>query len=107
MDNHSKTKQLVSVAFGALLAVALVVVLTIAGELMTSIKPWLKEVFTHHWIGKGMLAAGVFALGYFVRMAFPLKNESEAHRTMIALSWITIVGTLALVGFFLFEAFTH
>lgn len=88
---------------GAIAAILLIVILTIIGELYAPLKDWLKDVFLHHWIGKGVLAVAIFV---FLGLALPRKKaENSIGPILRILTIVTVFATLALVLFFVYEAF--
>ena len=86
--NASKT------TLAALAAVALVTVLTIAGELVPPLKAWMASTFYHHWIAKGVLAIAAFALVALFGPQVPLEKLERAASPLI------IICTLAIFAFF-------
>ncbi|MFZ2252937.1 MAG: hypothetical protein WAW13_02035 [Minisyncoccia bacterium] len=92
-----------------------IVVITIAGELykvtgadgkmVNPIKDLLKALHGHHWVGKGVWAIGLFFITGFV-FYFLMKPEDDNRglgKFVMLLSWVLIVCTLALYGFFTYE----
>lgn len=89
---------------GASFAIAFIAAVTIGGELYTPIKDWLAAVFSHHWIGKGVLAMTVFIF------ASILSNKRQVAIADIAgltamLFWVSLLSALAIAGFFGYEVF--
>lgn len=87
--------------------VVFVVVTTIAGELFPSFKAWLAATFSHHWLGKSILAI-IFFLLIWVLAYFAKKDENENEVSLVRwinlLSGLVVVCALVLFGFFAFEA---
>lgn len=99
-----KIKTIFSFAVGAISAVIFITIITIAADLYLPLKDWLKNAFSHHWIGKSVLA-GVIFLGTSFLIRF-LSIQAEEERLIKALKyliWITILGTLIIFLFFIFE----
>lgn len=91
--------------FGAMVAVVAVTALTIWGDLMPEIKDWLKEMFSHHWIGKGVIGAIVFCVSGLMAGAGKPKTEEQLANSAGWLFIITMVCILLLGVFFTYEAF--
>jgi len=97
-----------SFVFGAIIAVIFIAVITIASELFHPIKDWLKEIFYHHWIGKGVLAAAIFAASALTRF-FQEENidgQMLGHNIFI-LFWIVIAASSSIFSFYIYELFAH
>jgi len=72
-------------------------ILVIAAELFSSFKNFLKEVFTHHWVGKAVIITAVFIVFGFM---FRNRNNSYDDKR----SWYATLFSLAVVFlFFLLE----
>jgi len=67
--------------------------ITIAAELYSPLKNWLKEIFSHHWIGKGIIAA----LLWTVIAVLPIKKQVPQK----IFTLILILSTLAIVLFYI------
>jgi len=90
----------------AICAIFFVTLITVLADLVPPLKDWLKAVFTHHWIGKGILSVALFALLFLVLEKTPRQAEEGRLAAMLRLlSWFAVLGTLVLFGFFLYEAF--
>src|SRR3989344_3235407 len=96
-----KFKLLYASAVAASLAILFATVLTITAEFLPTLKEWLKGISGHHWTTKSIFTMAVYAVAliacYFVPHTASLKRVRGA---IIALCVITILGTLALLGFF-------
>lgn len=93
---------------GAISAVALVVVVTIIGDLYAPLKNFLKDAHYHHWVGKGIWAAILFTVVTFGYYFFKKIDTSDnTTRFMRALAWTLIFGALTLFLFFTYEFFKH
>lgn len=86
-----------------MLAIAFVAAATIGGEMHAPFKDWLAATFTHHWVGKGIIASVILFLGGAV-----LAPTIPARRSVTGLLWVlfvvTIVAFLAIVGFYVDHA---
>lgn len=90
---------------GAICAVIFITIITIAADLYLPLKGWLKNVFSHHWVGKSVLAAVVFLL--FAVLSWPFSKRADDEKitkALILLNWFLVVGSLAIIGFFIWEA---
>lgn len=108
MDTNKQAKIVNAGIVGAIAAVLLVVLLTIAGDLYAPLKKLLKDVHHHHWIGKGVWSAILFmvmALGYGVFSKAP--QDEKTPRLLKTLSWVTALGTVVLILFFIYEFSRH
>ncbi len=83
--------------------VAVITLLTIAAELNAPLKDWLKQVFSHHWIGKSVIALAVFLIFSFVMRVPTKKPLRELVGWLICAS---IIGSLAIFIFFLWHSFS-
>lgn len=100
-----KFKIIYAVALGAIVSVIFITVITIAADLYLPLKGWLKNVFSHHWVGKSVLATIVFLGISFLALFLPIRAEEEKIiKVLRCLIWLTILGTLAIFGFFIWEA---
>lgn len=104
-NNTKNNKWINSFGVAAIVAIIFIVFATIFGELYKPFKDSLKDIFSHHWIGKGVIAIVIFYvlgfLGYFS------ANDSEGVIITILkiVFWIALVGVLAISGFYLYEYF--
>jgi hypothetical protein len=94
------------VIISALLTIISVAVITVAADLTVSLKTWLKDTFTHHWIGKGVLAAGLFVLLTLFLSVIPRKIDwPQISRAINWLILSTILSGIAIALFFIWETF--
>lgn len=91
-----------SAIFGTLVAILFITLITIAADLFIPIKDWLASVFSHHWLGKSILSLIVFGTVLMLAYFLPLKNIVRLLRWLF---WISLLGTLAIFGFFLLETY--
>lgn len=109
MNHLPKTQRdPVNLAYGALIGATVTVVfltvLVIWAELQPSVKDWLKATFTHHWIGKGLLATVVFFVsGAFVAGGRPRDDAAHAQAGRV-LYVVTVASGLVLTAFYFYEA---
>ena len=80
---------------GALAAAVLLVLLVVGAELFSSLKEFLKGLFTHHWIGKVALSAAAFVVaGYFYR------SKAVFGVDIGKAAWYAVVGSFAVIFLF-------
>lgn len=103
--NDKKNKIITSFAISAIVAIVFVVFATIFGELYKPFKDSLKDIFSHHWIGKGVIAIVIFyALGFLGY--FSAKDDEDGMIKMLKIVfWVALIGVLAITGFYLYEYF--
>jgi len=93
-----------STLISAGVAIAIIVVLTIGGELNPPLKNWLASTFIHNWIGKGVVSSAAFLLSILVFSFFKLRFLS-----LTVLLWFLVLianaSAAVLVLFFLAETF--
>lgn len=90
---------------GATASVITIVILTIWAALDRSVWEWLRDNLSHHWVGKGYIAIGVFILSGALVAGGPSKSDDQILKAGRTLYWTTIVSILTLVTFFFYEAF--
>ncbi len=90
---------------GATVTVVFITIITVWAELAPGLKTWLANTFTHHWVGKGVLAAAVF----FIAGLFGASGQSRSDDDHARAANTTFVTTLfCLIGltlFFFYRAF--
>ena len=80
------------------LTIIFITALTIVAELHVPTKDWLQTTFTHHWIGKSILALVLFGLLSAFRFFFPNVKPHFGW-----LGGVALASAMLLFGFFLFE----
>lgn len=105
-----KSKLLCGVLCGTMLAVLFVIAVTIGADLYLPLKDWLKNTFSHHWIGKGVLAGIIFLIGIPIGFLIPTPSDEAAKTARIvkrlwALSLVSFFGATAIFAFFVYESF--
>lgn len=105
--NTKKNKWITSFAISAIIAIVFITFATIFGELYKPFKNSLKDIFSHHWIGKGVIAIVIFyALGFLGY--FYTKDSEDFMVTMLkVVFWIALLGVLAITGFYIYEYMIH
>ena len=103
-NDNTKLKIIYSVAFGTIAAVIFITAVTIGADLYLPLKGWLKNVFSHHWVGKSVLSAVIFGAVAFLTMIFSGQaSEEKINKALKVLIWTVILGSLAIIGFFIWE----
>ncbi len=99
-----RTRLTLAAVWSAVWTVALLFILTVVADLAPSVKSWLASSFSHHWIGKGVLASAFFIVLSLVLTAMKPRDPVRSLRAgMITLSWVAALATILLVGFFWYE----
>ncbi len=100
-----KSKIARAVVISAVATVIFITVITVAAELQAPLKDWLKATFSHHGVGKGILASVVFLgfslFGYLAPLA---TSRAKIAKDLLVLFWSSLFGFLAILGFFVYEA---
>lgn len=93
----------------AALAVAFITGVTVTADLYLPLKDWLKLTFSHHWIGKGILAGALFVVMSAILSLLPAPADEmktkKLARCIGKLVIVSIAGTLIISAFFIYEAF--
>lgn len=103
MGNNTRNVKIATSIFYAAASVAVfIAVVTIFGEFYPPLKNWLKAVFSHHWIGKGVLSAALFVV---LSVVFLLKTRSDNSllRSAKTAFWFSIASSLAILIFYCYE----
>ena len=100
-----KSQYIRAFAISAGLAIITIAVLTIVGELYKPLKNWLKEIFYHHWVGKGVISfVGFYIVGYVLSL-FVSGNKDKEAAILLGLFWVSLLSALAIFGFYYYETF--
>lgn len=93
----------------AAFAVAFVTGITIAADLYLPLKDWLKLTFSHHWVGKGVLAIALFVGISAILLFFPTPKDEMKAKALARSTWTlviaSLIGTISIIVFFIYEAF--
>jgi predicted Co/Zn/Cd cation transporter (cation efflux family) len=101
-----KLKLINSFIISAIVVIVFITSITIFSELNKEFKKWLKEAFTHHWIGKGILSSFLFVFLGFIVYFLPLRlNEKGVNKRLRFLIYITAISVLTVIMFFIYETF--
>ena len=88
-----------STAIATIVTGLMLAVLIVAAEEIPVLKDWLKATFYHHWLGKGALALGLFAL---LSVAFSMQRSTARLSSIIFLEAIAVIVSVWIIaGFFL------
>ncbi len=94
-------------ARGASLAVLFVAIITPWAELAPGLKSGLKGLSGNHWLSKSILVLVVYVLGTAAFYALNKKNVYfDLRKELKMLIGLTVLGTLALFGFFVWHFLT-
>ncbi len=103
MNNSDKNIKIVSSALvSAALVSVFVAAITIFGELYAPLKGWLKVTFSHHWLGKSFLSAGLFVF-LFIVLLFKKRDDGSLVRSMKAVFWLSATSSSTILIFYLYE----
>lgn len=105
MKDNKKNKIINSFIASAIVAIVFITISVILGEIYKPFKDWLKNTFYHHWIGKGVIAIIIFYFFGFLGYFKSRDNEDVIIKMLKVLFWITVVGTLTIISFYLYEYF--
>ena len=88
-----------SVAIAAAVTSLMLAVLVVSAEEIPALKDWLKATFSHHWLGKGALAVGLFAV---VSLTFRMRGDAPRLSTIILIEAIAVALSVSVItGYFL------
>ena len=91
---------------GAIVTIIFVVIITIFADLYLPLKDLLKQLFWHHWIGKGILSVLIFILGAYVKHIISRETfEKDLSKGLNSLTLISICSSIVLLVFFFYETF--
>lgn len=104
--NDKKIKFVFSVANGAIGAIIFIMAITIAADLILPIKDWLKNIFSHHWVGKSILSLVLFILFFVISYFSPIRPNIEGLKNRLyVLIWFSMISPVLIFLFFIWEAF--
>ncbi len=92
-----------SLNYSTILTVVLIVVLTIWTELSQSFKTFLTGVAGHHWVTKSLFSLIFFVLSYFILANLLKKESKDLKKEVILVIVVTILGALAIFGFYVWH----
>ncbi|MBI4090319.1 MAG: hypothetical protein HY421_02855 [Candidatus Kerfeldbacteria bacterium] len=101
-----RAKNIFASVAATIVTVVFITLITIIADLQLPLKDWLKATFTHHWVGKGVLAAAVFVIVWLMMLSQKRHvDDQRLSRGLMALAWTALVSTVVLFGFFIYETF--
>ncbi len=92
-----------SLNYSAILTVVLIVVLTIWSELSQPFKSILTDITGHHWVTKSSFSLIFFVLSYFILVNLLKEESRNLKKEVILVIIITILGALAIFGFYVWH----
>lgn len=102
MGQKKLMKFLQAAAIGSVVASLFVAVVTIVGEEFPPLKNWLKNTFTHHWLGKSALSIAIF-----IFVTLWQERVCSGDKVVQAVWWAlvaAVVSAVALTGFFILHS---
>jgi len=78
---------------------------TIAGELNEPFKNFFKNLFWHHWLGKGIMLIVLYTACVLI-FSKTKESEKEAH-WLLWIAGVSILGALSIFIFFVSEYLKH
>lgn len=97
-------KLILSSTIASVVSILFVTIITIWGESSPPLKDFLKGLTGHHWVTKSvgviLIYIAVMAFIYFV---FPKINSQIVAKKIMNLVLVTILGTLAILAFFVWH----
>jgi hypothetical protein len=99
MKHTTHMKFLQAAAVGSIVASLLIVTLTIVGEEWAPLKDWLKNAFTHHWLGKGALSIAVFSI-VTLWQGYVCTGEKATQAVWYAVI-VALLSAATMTGFFI------
>lgn len=95
-----KERLVYSSSLAAIVSIALTVVLTILGELLPSLKDWLKSFSGHHWTTKSIFSLIAYAGFLLLFYVLPFPTSRGLRNVLYSLFIAIILGVVALLLFF-------
>ncbi|MBI2024183.1 hypothetical protein HYT00_02250 [Candidatus Giovannonibacteria bacterium] len=97
-----KSKKIIfSSAIAASLSVIFITFITIYAEFSVPTKDYLKSLSGHHWTTKSIASVILFFASWILIYAFCRNIEVPSIRKSLkVLIWLTILGSIAILGFF-------
>lgn len=90
---------------GAIVTIIALTLLIVWADLMPTVKDWLKATFSHHWVGKGVIAVIIFFVSGLIASAGQPKTDDQLAGAVKRLFVTSMVGMSILTVFFFYEAF--
>ncbi|MBI2452254.1 hypothetical protein HYV50_04240 [Candidatus Pacearchaeota archaeon] len=99
-----KKANIKAMALSTIMTIVFITFITVYAELNSVLKDFLTKLTTHHWISKSLLAITVFAFSYILLDYYKEDKPDDKNILMLVLIFV-ILGTLAILGFFVYEFF--
>ena len=101
-------KHIYASAYAATIAILSVTTMTIVADLHIPFKNWLAHFTGHHWVTKSWASIIIFALffGVFTFLSGTV-DERRTRRALTTTLTMTVIGTVAILGFYFYEFFSH
>ena len=94
-----------SASISEIISIVVIVIMTIFSEVSSIFKNILTKISGHHWLTKGIIALALFFILYFSFGKMKTK-DSDILKYTKAVFWATIICSLIIIGFFVFEFFS-
>ena len=95
-----------ALSFATIVTSLVITMLTIGGELQPSLKSWLQDTFSHHWVGKGLVAVAVFiVVVMFCQLLPKTKRDQWQTKALYGMTGMALAASLMMIGFFTYEYF--
>src|SRR3989338_306289 len=92
----------------AIVTLVYIPLITILSELVKPVNDFLKKIFWHHWVGKGVILILLYAVIAGILSTHRFEDTAESDRKFIAvLSLLMILGGLSIFIFFSFDYAIH
>ncbi len=104
----NKLKSIYASAYGAAIAIFVVTAITIGTELSPTLKNWLTNISGHHWVTKSYMSLIVFIFFYYLfSLTKKTVSEHETRKALLVLQTFAILGSITILGFFMYEFFAR
>ncbi len=87
-------------AYAAVVAMSWIVISTIVADLNRAYWEWLRDIFGHHWLGKGYVAVAMFTIVFIAVGQTRDQDGRSTNRAITIATWSAVIGTLILLGLF-------
>ena len=92
---NKKLKFLNALISSVTITIIFITTITVAADLYLPIKDWLKNIFSHHWIGKGVLSLVIFpVLTLTLTLISQKTDESKLTSKLSHLFWTSCLSSL-------------
>lgn len=104
--DEKKTKVTFAVFAAVTLTIIFITVITVYADLYPPLKDWLKNSFTHHWIGKGVLSFLLFVSSVILFSTMPFRvTEEKLVKKIWLVFWTSLLGTIVIFSLYIYESF--